>query len=472
MFIRLLKESFTRNPRRKLLTGAALILGMAVATATFTVAVDVGDQLAREFRSLGANLLVTPQADTLPVEIGGVDYRAANRGAYLPVSDLPELKTIFWRHNILGFTPFLDVPVDVNISKSGAAPTNAAALKSVPLTLIGTWYKHAVPIEDGSTFITGASLTHPWWKIRGQWFADTAPANEFGHGVARPSRQALAVPNRASQTEPLASTADFSSQCVAGVSLAGKYGISIGDILNLSAGGRSAAALVTGIVTTGDSQDNALLCPLSLAQYLAGKPGQFRQLFVSALTKPADALARKNPDTMTPTEFDRWYCSPYITSIGRQIQQVLPGTRVEAIRRVAETEGRVLSRVSLLLWIVTIAALIAAALAVGATSATTAIERRAEIGLMKALGATNFLVGGLFLSEQLLLAIAGGCVGFLLGAGLARELGETVFGVATSPRLIVLPVILAAAAAVALVGSWIPLYRAAHLPPAPILRGQ
>src|SRR5487761_761299 len=120
MFIRLLRESFTRNPRRKVLTGIALVLGMAVATATFTVAVDVGDQLAREFRSLGANLLVTPQADTLPVEIGGVDYRAANRGAYLPVSDLPELKTIFWRHNILGFTPFLDVPVDVNISKRGA----------------------------------------------------------------------------------------------------------------------------------------------------------------------------------------------------------------------------------------------------------------------------------------------------------------------------------------------------------------
>jgi putative ABC transport system permease protein len=175
---------------------------------------------------------------------------------------------------------------------------------------------------------------------------------------------------------------------------------------------------------------------------------------------------------MTPTEYDRWYCSPYITSIGHQIQQVLPGTQVQTIRRVAETEGRVLSRVGLLLWIVTIAALIAAALAVGATSATTAMERRAEVGLMKALGATNFLVGGLFLCEQLLLAVAGGCIGFLLGAGLARELGETVFGVATSPRLVVLPIILAAAAAVALIGSWVPLYRAAHFPPAPILRGQ
>ena len=434
MFVRLLKESFTRNPRRKLLTGMALVLGMAVATATFTVAVDVGDQLAREFRSLGANLLVTPEADTLPVEIGGVDYRPAGQGAYLSDSDLPKLKTIFWRHNILGFTPFLDVPVEANVTRGGAASKNFQA--AFHTTMIGTWYKHSVPIEDGTTFITGASFTHPWWKIRGQWFAD----------------------------QP--------KDCVAGASLAQKYGITVGDTLDLAAGARKSIATVTGIVTTGDSQDDGILCPLSVAQDLAGEPGKFRQLFVSALTKPADALAQKDPNTMTPTEFDRWYCSPYITSIGHQIQQVLPGTHVQTIRRVAETEGRVLSRVSLLLWIVTIAALIAAALAIGATSATTAMERRAEVGLMKALGATNFLVGGLFLCEQLLLALVGGCVGFLLGAGLARELGETVFGVATSPRLVVLPIILAAAAAVALIGSWIPLYRAAHFPPAPILRGQ
>lgn len=431
MFIRLLKESFIRNPRRKLLTGIALVLGMAVATATFTVAIDVGDQLAREFRSFGANLLVTPQDDTLPVEIGGVDYRPVTQGAYLSVSLLPKLKLIFWRHNILGFTPFFDVPVDVALSAGNASS------KTFSVPLIGTWYKHAVAVEDGSIFVTGASSTHPWWKIRGQWFTEDAP------------------------------------QCVVGTSLAEKYGIGVGDVLQLSTQKSSATTLtVTGIVSTGDSQDDAILCPLQVAQGLAGKPGQFRSLFVSALTKPEDNFSRRDPNAMTPTEFDRWYCTPYISSISHQIQQVFPGTQVRPIRRVADTEGRVLSQVSLLLWTVTIAALIAAALAVAATSATTAMERRSEVGLMKALGATNFLVSSLFFSEQLALAIIGGCIGFTLGAGLARELGETVFGVAMSPRLIVLPVILAAAALVAVVGSWIPLYRAAHISPAPILRGE
>src|SRR5229473_2976610 len=74
MFLRLVADSFSRRPRHKLLTGAALALGMAVATAALSVSLDVGDRLAHEFRSLGANLLVTPQADSLPLEIGGVDY--------------------------------------------------------------------------------------------------------------------------------------------------------------------------------------------------------------------------------------------------------------------------------------------------------------------------------------------------------------------------------------------------------------
>src|SRR5438094_370950 len=75
MFLRLVADSFGRRPRHKLLTGAALALGMGVATAALSVSLDVGDRLAKEFRSLGANLLVTPQADSLPLEIGGVDYR-------------------------------------------------------------------------------------------------------------------------------------------------------------------------------------------------------------------------------------------------------------------------------------------------------------------------------------------------------------------------------------------------------------
>ena len=230
-------------------------------------------------------------------------------------------------------------------------------------------------------------------------------------------------------------------------------GFSIGKTIQVTAPEKTNAVwplLITGIASTGDAEDNAIFVPLSFAQAYSGHPSQLRQLFVSALTKPADALAVRDPHSLTPVEYDRWFCSPYISSISYQIEQVLAGTDVHAIRRVAETEGRVLTRVSTLLWIVTIAALLAAALAVGATAATTVLERRGEIGIMKAIGATNFAVTALFLAEQLLLAVVGGALGFVLGAGLGRVLGTSVFGTPAAPRLVLLPIVLGIAALVLL----------------------
>jgi putative ABC transport system permease protein len=211
---------------------------------------------------------------------------------------------------------------------------------------------------------------------------------------------------------------------------------------------------------------------LSIAQSLAGKPGQYRRLYVSALTKPEDAFARKDPKTMTPAEFDKWYCTPYISAIALQISQELKGTDVRVIRRVAEGEGHVLTRVRMLLWLVTFAALLAAALAVGASAAASVIERRTEIGLMKALGAGSGLVGVLLAAEQLLLAFVGGGIGYALGIILARLLGERIFGFAPEPKLLVLLIILVLAALITLLGSALPLRRASRYDPAPILRGE
>ena len=427
MFLRIVSDSFTRKPRRKMLTAVALALGMAVATATLEVALDVGDRLEREFRSLGANLLVTPASDTLPLEIGGVDYRPVNAGAYLPEGELGKLKTIFWRNNIIGFMPFLDVPV--TIASAGSQGNSQAEL-------IGTWYSHVVPVPDGSTFLTGISTTDPTWRVDGRWFSDA------------------------------------SEEAVAGAFFARRFGLRPGSQVKIDAGGRSHMLTITGVVSTGGSEDNSILAPLSIAQDLSSRPGQYRSLMVSALTKPADAFSERDPSTMTPVEYDRWYCSPYISSISHQIQQQLPGVNVRAIRQVAEGEGRILTRVSGLMWIVTFAALFAAALAVGATSATTVLERRSEIGLMKALGASRRAVGAFFAAEQLLLALAGGALGYAIGVVLARALGLGIFGVAPALRWILLPIVLVLAAIVALLGSLLPLGRASRVDPAPVLRGE
>jgi putative ABC transport system permease protein len=435
MFLRLVADSFTRRPRRKILSMGALAMGMAVATAALSVSLDVGDRLAQEFRSLGANLLVTPQADSLPLEIGGVDYRPANAGTYLPEADLGKLKTIFWRFNIMAFAPVLEVPAQAwsPASKNWANPGTVG-----DATLIGTWYEPSVPVPDGTTYVTGIAKTNPWWHVEGNWFKESY------------------------------------EECLVGEGFAKNSGLKVGDTLNVhtrdTAGWR--ALKVTGILSTGGPEDDSVVVPLAIAQQLAGKPGQYRRLYVSALTKPEDAFARKDPKSMTPAEFDTWYCTPYISSIALQISEELKGTDVRVIRRVAEGEGNVLTRVRTLLWLVTFAALLAAALAVGASAAASVIERRTEIGLMKALGANSGLVGVLLAAEQLLLAFVGGGLGYALGIVLARVLGERIFGFAPEPRAFVLLLILSLAALITLLGSAFPLRQASRYDPAPILRGE
>lgn len=430
MFARLITDSFTRRPRRKLLTVAALSLGMAVVTAALSVALDVGDRLAAEFTALGANLVVTPQADSLPLEISGVDYRPVNSGAYLPEADLSKIKSVFWHNNIIAFAPMLEV-------KGEALLPNRPWIENV--SLIGVWSDHELSLADDRKFQTGISKTNPWWQIKGRWFSE-AP-----------------------------------KECVIGAAFAEKNHIAIGDEISLATGEVTkipSPHTVTGILSSGGPEDESILIPLSQVQLFAGKPGQYRKLYVLALTKPEDAFGRRDPKTMNQRDFERWSCSPYVSSIAYSIQQVLPGSDVRVIRRVADSEGQILTRVRSLLWLVTIAALLAAALAVGASSAASVIERRSELAIMKALGAGSATVGFLLAAEQLVLALVGGALGYGVGYLLARVVGSKVFGVPPLPSFLVLGVVVGLAVLVTLLGSALPLRRATRCEPAPILRGE
>jgi putative ABC transport system permease protein len=244
MFLRLVYESFRRQQRRKLLAGIAITLGVGVATAMIAVATDIGDKINRELRSFGANLIVTPQEDTLAVNIGGVDLRPPSDGTFLNEADLPKIKGMFWRNNILGFAPML--PVNV-----GGPGSN--------LTLLGTYFAKRLSYGK-ENFVTGVRTTHPWWRVEGMWPDDN------------------------------------SSDVLLGKTLAAR--------LNLRPGGFAEIAgqehLVVGILSTGGAEDEQIVAPLQVAQQILDKPGAVRRIYVSALTKPEDALARRDPKSMGP----------------------------------------------------------------------------------------------------------------------------------------------------------------------------
>jgi putative ABC transport system permease protein len=427
MFPRIVYESFRRQGRRKLLAGIAITLGVAVATAMIAVATDIGDKINHELRSYGANLVVTPQEDTLDVEVGGINLKPPSDGAFLNEADLPKIRGTFWHHNIVGFSPML--PVTVKIGGSAKE-----------VTLLGTYFNKALHFgkED---FATGVRITNPWWKV------------SCGDGKESPNC-----------TWP----ADDSQNVLLGERLATSLDKRPGDSIDIS----GQQLTISAILTTGGVEDDQIVAPLALAQQILGKPGAVRRVYVSALTKPPDALSARDPKTMTPEVYDRWYCSPYVESIAYQLQEVIPHSHAEQIRQVAQNEGTVLSRIKGLMLLITFAALFASALAVSAAMATAIYERRVEVGLMKALGAGNLSVSAFFFAEALLLALVGGVAGFSAGALLARQIGRSIFNSQISIEPVLFPIIIALAVFVTFAGSAAAIRRAVKFDPVFALRGE
>jgi putative ABC transport system permease protein len=434
MFWRLLRESLwrPRNRRRGAWAVLAVTLGTAVAAAMLNVSLDVGDKVGRELRALGANVIVTPAADSLPVEIGGIDFRPVTEGAYISEVSLGKLKEIFWRNNIIAFAPFLYLP---------------AQLQAQPTTLVGTWFDRPFTTPSGDRFQTGLRPLNPTWAVEGNWIDDSIP----------------------SPGEP---------QVMLGRSLAEDLRIRAGDSITLAVSPEGAAeqkqvgATVTGILTTGGAEDRQVFASLAFVQSLANLPDEVRTVRLSALTKPEDAFSRRDPKTMTREEYDRWYCSPYISSILHQITEALPSTAARAVRPVAETQGNVLGKMTFLMGMLAILALVAAALSISSLASLAVAERQQEIALMKAVGAQDWLVSGLFLAEAAVHGLAGGALGFLAGQGLARVLGSVVFGAEIAVNWLLLPIMVFVALAVTFAGTWLPLRRAARFEPAVVLRGE
>ena len=283
MFLRLVYESFRRQKRRKLLAGAAITLGVGVATAMIAVATDIGDKVSRELRAMGANLVVTPQEDTLDLQIAGVDLKPASDGAYLSEAELPAIRGMFWHNNIVGFAPVL--PVAVNIGAKN-------------VTLLGTYFSKQLKFGK-EEFQTGVQAIYPWWRVSGTWPEDNSQDVLLGERLAASLRRTVG-----------------------------------GDIEIAGQTHR-----VAGVLSTGGVEDDQIVAPLSVAQGILGRPGAVRRLYVSALTKPEDAFARRDPKTLRGPEFDRWYCSPYVQSIAYQLQEVIPHSHAEQIRQVAQNEG-------------------------------------------------------------------------------------------------------------------------------------
>ena len=156
----------------------------------------------------------------------------------------------------------------------------------------------------------------------------------------------------------------------------------------------------------------------------------------------------------------------------QKLKLVLPSADVRPVRQVVEGEAGVLRKTrGMLLWSAALI-IITAALCVLATLIGWVFDRRRDFAIMKALGASERLLNTFFAAEAAALGAVGGILGFLLGGGLAVWIGRVNFHAPVTPRLAVLPMVLAGAITVALLSAVVPISLLRRVEPATILRGE
>lgn len=426
-YLKVLVKSFKQRKKRILLAVVAVVMGASLASALINIYMNINEKVGKELRSFGPNIVFEPKSDDLQLTIAGETLNSPGGQAYIKESELFKLKKIFWKYNIVGFAPYLSVPV-----KAGPNGEN--------VILTGTWFEKEieVPGEEFKSFKTGAKTISPWWKVNGRWVTD--PGDR--------------------------------SKAMIGAAVAEKFNLKPGNRFWVAYGDKKRQLEVAAVVDAGGNEDKQIFVNLPVVQEMAGLAGKVARVKVSAMIVPEDDFSRQDPQTMSPKEFEKWYCTPYISAIVKQIEEVFPAADAEPIGQIAQAEGNMLSKIKLTVLLVTAIALVASALGVTTVMTTNVMERRKEIGMIKAIGAENLQVALLFTGEAAAVGLAGGITGFLAGLELAKVIGASVFGTDIKPEITVFPITLGIALAVALLGSIIPVRRAMGTEPVVVLRGE
>ncbi|MFZ7240048.1 ABC transporter permease [Avibacterium avium] len=439
MLSRMLLQSWRHGLKRKLLAIMTIFLAAGLVSALLAVSIDIGDKMARELKSYGANILIEPASSAvLSAEINGGNSLSTQD--FLDEKELPNVKDIFWRNNIVGFAPLLSAEVEGK---------NLTQNNTHNISILGTFFDRPIAIPDEDDYHTGQRIISPYWKVQGQWVDDSQ--KNIGENIP----------------------------ALLGNQLANRTQWKIGDQIQLNYHeGETQRQLnlhIVGILSTGGTEEQQIVLPLSAVQNLLNLSGKVQAIKVSALTVPENKLSRKardNPDALAAEEYDRWYCTAYVSSISHQLEEAISGAVVRPIWQVAASEGVVIEKIQLLLAVVTVAALVAAAMGIASLMTTTIIERSKEIGLMKALGAYQWQIVLLFYCEAIISALLGGALGCVAGWGLAKFIGITLFGSPLDFAWIVVPCVLVLSMIIALIGTWFPAHRIAQLYPVEVLYGR
>jgi putative ABC transport system permease protein len=221
----------------------------------------------------------------------------------------------------------------------------------------------------------------------------------------------------------------------------------LGKPFDLAFQGQTIRLNPAGTLKTGAAEDSRVF--ISLSDFTAWTHVPYSTIEISASGSPEE-----------------------VSSTIQRLEQALPAANVHAVRQVTEAEANVLGKMRATLLVAAILIILTAAVCVLSTLTGWVSDRRRDFALMKALGASGRLLHGFFAAEAAALGVIGATLGFLIGVGVAMWIGQVNFHAAVTPRLSVLPVVLAGGLAIALLAAIVPISLLRRVQPANILRGE
>jgi putative ABC transport system permease protein len=423
MFWRIVGRLFRASRGRLAVALIAIASGAAVTTALVNLHFDAERKLSAEFRTLGANIVILPNLLT---------SLSAQSNFLRSNSKLnhPQMSDRFIA--LLGNTP--QSPDDDPLSSPLVPQNNLVSLEQVSIVdptrlapflyMVATYSSNEgataehLPVILAGTWLDRAPILEPWWKITGA---------------------------------PITDRRD-SDHCLVGRSVARQLGLQPGSQLALQYadrnGTRSIDFKVAGVVDSGGQEDSQIFANLEEVQKLAGLGTSIGLIKINIPGTPAE-----------------------VEHAVTQISAALPDLNVRPIPQIAQAEGQLLPRIQGLIYAMVALILVLTALCVFASMAALAMERRRDVGLMKAIGGKMSRIVAIFLTEAGALGLAGALIGYVAGIFLSRWIGWQAFGVAINARLEVLPLVVALMVGVALAGAF-PLRMLGRIRPAEILRGE
>ncbi|TQR29523.1 ABC transporter permease [Campylobacter sp. MIT 99-7217] len=422
----MIKNSIFKNKIQKSLAFLTCFLATALLCAMLNITLGIGNEITKELRSYGSNILVLPKGSSLSIEVGNEIYEPLKNENYLEESNLHKIKEIFWRNNITAFAPFLE----------GKATWNRADQDPKEALIMGTYFDKSIEVDDEDDFSTGVKRLYTLWSVEGEWAKD-----------------------------------DSLDEIMLGDEFAKENMLKVGDIIFLN----DQQVRITAIISHAQKASNKIITSLALAQKLLNKQGLFDKAEVSALTIPEDDLAqkaRRDQSSLDQLEYDKWFCTAYVGSIAHQIEEDFKGSAAKPQTSISDAESFVVKKIQSLMGLTSVICLIVASIAIAALMSSEIHRRKKEIGLLKVLGANAFQIYMLFVSENLFVCIFASIFGFAFGILTSELIALSIFNHSIEISFIALPLSIVFAVLIVLVGCLFPMRNISFLQPAEVLCGK